>query len=214
MASIFLELEKLRSILMAKGYSGDQLETLINKAEQEINQRLREKLDAALENAVQSGIQKDSTDFINEVRPRPDAFMLETESGNTDFSEPPMPTLDRLLSRGAKPIKDGSGIYKVIPVGGQSTAKKSQIHSNIFDAQKAVMAERYENAAAQYNKIAPKSSAVKFRTATSKQNKQTQWVQPAKEKDFTDELAQLNMMLQEEHDSIILEVIRSYEDNF
>lgn len=214
MINIFLELEKLRIILLKRGYTGDQVNDIVKRAEQEISLKLQDAMNSALENAVQSGIQKDSPEFINELRPNPDAFILETESNSTDFSEPPMPTLDRLLARSAKPIKDGSGVYKIIPVGGDSSQRKPQIHTNIFDAQKASMAERYENATTQYNRIAPKGSAVRFRTATSKQNRATQWVQPAKEKDFTADLQQINSMLSDERDNIILNIIRSYEDGF
>jgi len=214
MANVFLELERLRATLLAKGYGEDQVDAIVQQAESEINLKLRERLDSALESAVQTGVQKESPEFINDLRPRPDAFTLDTESGITDFSEPPKPTLDRLLARSAKPIKDGSGVYKVIPVGGTSSGGKPPIHTSIFDAQKAVMTERYENATAQYNKIAPKSSSINFRTATSKQNRNTQWVQPAKEKDFTSELQSINEELNKDRQDIILDVIRSYEEGF
>jgi hypothetical protein len=140
--------------------------------------------------------------------------MLDTASGITDFTEPPFPMLDRLLAKGAKPMKDGSGVYKVIPVGKPSEKPKPPIYTNIFDAQKAISAERYEAAIAQYNKIAPKNSKVNFKTATSKQNRATQWVLPEKPKDFTEDLAEINNMLGREHDDIIMSIIRSYEEGF
>lgn len=214
MANVFLELERLRGVLIAKGYDGAQIEIILRQAEAEINLKLKERLDSALDTAVGLGVQKDSEEFINQLKPNSDAFILETESSITDFSEPPKPTLDRLLARSAKPIKDGSGVYKVIPVGGQLGAPKQQIHTNIFDAQKALMAQRHENAAAQYKDIAPKASKVNFRTATSKQNRNTQWVQPAREKDFTSELQNINTQLKDEKEDIIQEVIRSYEEGF
>ena len=214
MTNIFLELERLRASLIAKGYNSEVVESIVAKAEQEINNSIREKMDAALEIAIQSGVQKDSPEFINDLRPSHDAFQLETESSNTDFSDPPFPMLDRLLSRSAKPMKDGSGVYKVIPVGGNNGEKRPPIHTNIFDAQKAIMAERYENSLAEYNRIAPKDSAVKFRTATSKQNRSSQWVMPAKEKDFTEDLRQINDMLKNEYADVVAEIIKAYEDGF
>lgn len=214
MINIFLELERLRGILIAKGYDGSQIELILLQAENEINSKLRQRLDYALDTAVELGVQKDSPEFINDLRPNSDAFRMETESSVTDFSEPPKPTLDMLLARSAKPIKDGSGVYKVIPVGGKSGAQKPKIHTNIFDAQKAAMAERHENAAAQYKNIAPKASKINFRTATSKQNRNTQWVKPAKEKDFTSELQNINSQLSNDKEDIILEVIRSFEEGF
>lgn len=211
MINVFLEIERLKVSLRSRGIEERFIDAIAGKAETEITLALRERLDAAMNLAVQSGVQKESADFINELRPRPDAFMIDTQSGITDFSEPPMPMLDRLLARGAKPMKDGSGVYKVIPVGGNNT-KKPPLYTNIFDAQKAISAERYESALNQYNKIAPKGSKVNFRTATSKQNRQTQWVMPEKQKDFTEDLAEINNMLLADHDSVVLDIIRSYEE--
>ena len=214
MVNLFLEIERLKATLRSRGLDEAFVDQIAEKANLEITLALRERLDSAMEVAIQSGVQKDSADFINELRPRPDAFIIETESGSTDFSEPPLPMLDKLLAKGAKPMKDGSGVYKVIPVGGQSNNPKPPIHTNIFDAQKAISAERYENAVSQYNKVAPKKSKVNFRTATSKQNRQTQWVLPEKVKDFTEDLAEINNMLSEDYDNVILDIIRSYEEGF
>lgn len=213
MINIYLELERLKSSLLSRGLEMDIVNQIVSKAEIEISMALRERLDDAMDVAIQSGVQKQSADFINELRPREDAFILETESGITDFSDPPLPMLDKLLAKGAKPLKDGSGVYKIIPVGGNNT-KRPPIHTNIFDAQKAISAERYENAVNQYAKVAPKGSKVNFRTVTSKQNRNTQWVLPAKEKDFTEDLSQINNLLAESYDSVVLNIIRSYEDGF
>ena len=214
MINVFLEISRLKDVLRTKGLEEDFVETIASKAEVEISLALRNLMDSGIEMAVQSGVQKDSADFINALRPRPDAFVLDTDSGITDFSEPPMPMLDRLLSRGAKPMKDGSGVYKVIPVGGDNGQKKPPIANNIFDAQKAISAERYATALAQYNKVKPKGSKVEFRTATSKQNRATQWVLPEKQKDFTDDLKEINNLLAESHDDVIHRIIRSYEEGF
>lgn len=214
MINVFLEIEKLKATLRSRGLDEDTIVAIAGKAEADISSALNEKMSEAVELAVQSGVQKDSADFINELRPRHDAFILETESSITDFSEPPYPMLDKLLAHGAKPMKDGSGVYKVIPVGGPSNKPRKPIHTSIFDAQKAISAERYENAVSQYNKIAPKNSKVQFRTATSKQNRQTQWVQPEKQKDFTEDLQEINNLLRESHDDIVLNIIRDYEENF
>lgn len=212
MVNIFFEIEKLKTILRRRGMEDSFVENIAVKAETEISLALRERLDAAMEVAIQSGVQKDSAEFINELRPRPDAFILETASGLTDFSDPPLPMLDKLLAKGAKPMKDGSGVYKIIPVGGNSSPRKQPIHTNIFDTQKAIAAERYETALSQYNKVIPKNSKVNFRTATSKQNRQTQWVLPEKKKDFTEDLADINNMLAADYDELILGIIRSYEE--
>jgi hypothetical protein len=211
MINIDLELERLRVVLENKGIEQEHVNTIVRRAKIDIIASLQDVMDSAVDNAVQSGVQKDSADFINELRPSFGAFQLETASGNTDFSEPPMPMLDKLLSKGAKPMKDGSGVYKVIPVGKPSGRVKTPIASNIFDAQKAIAAERYQSAVAQYAKISPKGSQVMFRTATSKQSRETAWVQPEKPKDFTEDLQQLNSLLADDHDNIVLGIIQNYE---
>jgi hypothetical protein len=214
MINTFLEIERLKATLKSRGLSDETVELIAKKAEAQIAKELSAQIDSAMEVAIQSGVQKDSADFINELRPRPDAFILDTMSGITDFSDPPFPMLDRLLAHGAKPLSDGSGVYKVIPVGTPSNKPKKEIYANIFDAQKAISAERYATALSQYNKVIPKGSKVQFRTATSKQNRNTQWVLPAKEKDFTEELQEINNMLRNSHDDIILKVIREFEESF
>jgi hypothetical protein len=211
MFNVHLELEKLRHTLRAKGLDDDTVSKIVRKAETEINLALRDQMDNAMDLAVQSGVQKRSPEFINDLRPRPDAFELTTESSITDFSDPPYPMLDRLLASGAKPMADGSGVYKIIPVGGNNKPRPP-IYTNIFDAQKAIMAERHESAAKQYAKVAPRES--KFRTATSKQSRATAWVQPATQKDFTEDLSAINTLLSDAHDNIVNDIIRSYEEGF
>lgn len=211
MADVFLELQRLRASLRARDYDEETVQALVDKAEREIEMEMASKVQDAMDLMVQSGVQKQSANFINELRPRPGAFVLETESGNTDFSEPPKPMLDLLLS-GAKPMKDGSGVYKIIPVG--TPGKKPPVYANIWDAQKAIAAERYETSVSQYNKVKPVASKANFKTATSKQSRSTSWVIPAKEKDFTQDLSDVNTMLDDTARDIIERVIRSYEDEF
>ena len=214
MVNVFLELDRLKASLLSRGIELESANVIVQKANEEITLAIKDRLDGAMDLAIQSGVQKDSADFINALKPRPDAFELVTDSGITDFTEPPMPMLDKLLARGAKPMKDGSGVYKVIPVGKSNNQQKPAIHSNIFDAQKAISAERYETAVSQYNRVAPKGSKVSFRTATSKQNRASQWVMPEKPKDFTEDLAEINNMLGREYDDLVLGIIRSYEEGF
>ena len=114
MINVHFEIERLKSSLRARGLDEETVETLSRRAEMDILAALQDQMNSAMDLAIQSGVQKDSADFINELRPRPGAFMLETESGDTDFSDPPYPMLDKLLSKGAKPMKDGSGVYKII----------------------------------------------------------------------------------------------------
>ena len=122
--------------------------------------------------------------------------------------------LNRLLTN-AKPMKDGSGVYKVIPVGATGR-ERPKVSTNIYDAAKQINAERAENAKRQYAAISPTGSrgSVQFRTATSKQDPNQQWVRPAKTKDFTNEVTTLNKELQDTMDAKIRDIVRSYEEGF
>lgn len=214
MVNIHLELFYLKNYFLSKGLDDQSADALVSDAEADIGEALRERLDNALDKAVSLGIQKDSSEFINDLVKIDDQFLISTSSGSTDFSDPPFPMLDRLLSNNAKPMKDGSGVYKVIPVGAPSKNPKKNIHTNIFDAQKALMAERHQKSSQDYNSIAPKNSKTNFRTATSKQNRDTQWVLPAKEKDFNQELNDINAELSESRDDIVLGIIKNYMEKY
>lgn len=205
------ELERLRSSLRGRGLDENVISMLVDKAGREIDDVMAERMSAAMDAAIQAGVDKNSSDFINNLRPKPGAFQLETASGETDFTTPPFPMLPRLLA-GAKPIADGSGVYKVIPVG--KPGNKPPIAANIFDAQKAISAERMESAKRQYNKVAPNGSKQEYRTATSKQSEATQWVQPPKEADFTADMLDINKGLEQDLQDVVLDIIRDYEENF
>jgi hypothetical protein len=115
------------------------------------------------------------------------------------------------LLKNAKPIKDGSGVYKVIPVG--KPGNKPSFAKNIIDEQRRISAERIETAKARARAIAPAGSQI-FRTATSKQDPTANWVQPAKEKDFTGDVAAINQDLKNSLDDSIRDIISKYEDLF
>lgn len=209
------ELDRLRNTLISRGMSDAMVMSILLQAENKINEVLREQAEDAMSKAIEYGIDKRSGEFINElvIRPNDSMFTVETESGNTDFSDPPFPMLPRLLS-GAKPIKDGSGVYKVIPVG----SGEGRSFTTIMDAQKAIALQRNQEAAERYaqitSNVGKRSGQKQFRTATSKQNADTQWVLPATEKDFTSDLKQLNEQLRETSEDSILEIIREYEDKY
>lgn len=211
MANLLFEMDRLRMMLRAKGLEESSIKVIVEKAQMEIETAMEEKMSAAMDVAIEAGVTKRSADFINELRPMPGAFQLETASHNTDFSDPPYPMLDKLLTN-AKPMADGSGVYKVIPVG--QPGKKPPIATNIFDAQKQIAAERYETSVAQYNKIKPGASKANFKTATSKQSRATNWVRPATDKDFTSDISDINSSLDEQFKELVERIVSSYEDEF
>jgi hypothetical protein len=214
MPNVIFELEKLRVFLLNKGLDQRAVDAIVNKARNEIRDALTYHGEAAMQAAIEKGVEKRSSDFINELKLDEINMMLTTDSGNMDFTIPPYPNLQNLL-RNAKPIKDGSGVYKVIPVGGDR-GNRPAMSTNIYDAWKRINAERIENAKEQYARISPKSSAgkVKFRTATSKQSAATQWVMPAQGGDFTDDVRDINTDLSRTMDEVIRDIVRSYEEVF
>jgi hypothetical protein len=214
MANIFLELEKLRAILKNKGLDARAVETIVSKATREIYEAFEENGDSAMQLAIELGVEQRSPEFINELRLDSINLSVITDSGNTEFTDPPFPMLDKLLQN-AKPMKDGSGVYKIIPVGSSGT-ERPKVSTNIYDAAKQINAERAENARRQYQSVSPKGSkgAVQFRTATSKQDATRQWVIPAKTKDFTEDMKTINQELSETMESKIRDILRSYEEGF
>jgi hypothetical protein len=212
MANIYFELDSLKYILENRGIEPDAVTMILQKASADIDRAMASHTEAAMQLAIEDGVQKRSAEFINELKLNQISMQLTTDSGNMDFSEPPFPMLPRLL-QGAKPIKDGSGVYKVIPVG-ESSRNRPRVSSNIYDAWKQVNAERMEASRAQRERVTPKNSKAKFRTATSKQNANTQWVQPAKDKDFTDTVQSINKELSSSLEDIVRNIIRDYEENF
>lgn len=213
MPNILFELDKLRVTLENKGLDSTAIEGIIRNARNEIRDAFIYQGDAAMELAIEKGVEKRSDDFINELRLNAVNMELTTDSGNMDFSTPPYPNLPNLL-RGAKPIKDGSGVYKIIPIG--KPGNRPSISSNIYDAQKQIMAERYEAANIASKAVKPKGSkgGQAFRTATSKQNANSQWVMPAQNKDFSEDVKNLNTELDKTMDDIISGIIQSYTESF
>lgn len=213
MVNLNFELERLRATLRSRGIAENTIEQITNKARLEILSEFQTQAESAMELAVEAGVQKDSVDFINEIRPNAITMELMTDSGNLEFSEPPYPMLPWLL-KNAKPMKDGSGVYKVIPVGAPSKNPKPSMAGNIFDAQKAIMTARAEEAKRQYDRVKPKGSKATFRTASSKQSAETKWVKPAKEADFTEEVKGINNELSETMEQVIQRIIESYVEAF
>lgn len=207
--NLMFELEKLRQTLRSKGFDDGIIEGIVNKANSEIQAAMREHASAAMQLAIEEGVKQDSAQFINELYIDSNLMQLVTDSGNMAFPEPPRPMLPFLL-KNAKPLKDGSGVYKVIPVGQKGKPKLTS--TNIYDSWKQINAERVEAARDRYAAIAPKAS--QFRTATSKQDASSSWVQPAKSKDFSEEVRNINKQLEETLDQLIRDVVRSYEEGF
>ena len=213
MTNITFELERLRITLKNKGLSASAIETIVNKASREISEAFEVQGEAAMQHAIEAGVEQRSPEFINELVLNPSSMQLATESGNMEFTDPPYPMLSRLLQN-AKPMKDGSGVYKVIPVGEPGT-NRPKVSTNIYDAMKKLNAERAETARKQYTAITPSGSrGTQFRTATSKQDANTQWVKPARTKNFSNDMQSINKELASSMDEKVRDILQSYIEGF
>jgi hypothetical protein len=227
------EIERLKGTLRMRGFSNDDIENIARRATNEISEAVTEAIAWALDRATEAGVEADADKFVSELRAvyTGSSFSIMTDSGMTDFSEPPFPMMSRLL-KNPKVAKDGT-LYKVIPMGGKSmptdlmsaqrniAAARVQVTSNhtnpmnagmqfsgAFAAQQA--AERNSRITA--NKIQRGSKdGVKFRTVTSKQDPAKNWVRPGKDKDMTVTLHEINNDLKEVIESSVMGIIQSYE---
>lgn len=110
------EIHRLRQRLRMKNLSESVIDQICDEVSHEISSITSDLLADAMNEAVNAGGDAMSIDFIDEIRAvrSGSSFDIVTDSGKTDFSEPPFPMLPSLL-KNAKVAKDGS-LYKVIPL--------------------------------------------------------------------------------------------------
>ena len=126
------EIIQLRQRLRFKNLSEGIIDDICDEVSREISMITSDILADAMNEAVNAGGDIGSIDFIDEIRAvrTGSSFDIITDSGKTDFTEPPFPMLPSLL-KNAKVAKDGS-LYKVIPIrqkgnnAKKSTAKTSE----------------------------------------------------------------------------------------
>lgn len=242
------ELDRLRSTLTNKGIQEDQVNFLCDNASKDINIGITQAVADALEAATEAGLAVGAYDFVDQLRAGQtgDGFQVMTESGNTDFSYPPLQMMASLL-KNPKVAKDGT-LYKVIPMGGNAPStqqvfrNQSDAQANIASSKRQAMESWKDQKAApgtsdptsmplQFSGIAMAQKAqernqmikqqrrekvsrgTSFRTVTSKQNPQTQWVLPAKDMNMTDKLEAINSQLTAAIDDLVFNIVRYYEES-
>lgn len=121
-----MELDKLKRYLDSRNYSDSMINEVVGYARDEISDAMSEIVQLGLQEAIDAGSNIKSDDFVAELRAINigSSFIIATDSGQTDFSEPPYPQLPNLL-KNAKMAKDGS-LYKVIPIEQKAVASKSK----------------------------------------------------------------------------------------
>jgi hypothetical protein len=181
----------------------------------------------------------DFIDEIRAVRTG-SSFKIATDSGHTDFSEAPFPMLPSLL-KNAKVAKDGSlyKVIPIKQKTGNSNSNMSKTTEaamqNINNARNAAKVDRGETNMSHSSPDAMKgmstvaamqeisktrssnkrekdnSPAINFRVASSKQDANTQWVNPGRKMDLSSALNNINSNLQDSIDRAIDDVMRRYE---
>jgi len=233
------EIARLRQKLQIKSLSDDVIDSICDEAANEINMLTSDLLADAMLTAVELG--KDSDEFISEVKAirYSNFFSIGTESGRTDFSEPPFPMLPKLL-KNAKVAKDGS-LYKVIPIKNKTDNRvNNTIESAMINIENArqLAKNNSNNDAINSSNQSPdatkgmstitamqnmakmsknrkntntRQTATSFRTASSKQDASVKWVNPGKEADMSNIIRNINDNLHDSIDKVISDVITKYD---
>lgn len=138
-----IELYRLRDSFRFKGLTEDEIDELCDLASSEIEEGILNAVYTAYQEALQAGVDVSAEEFVKEAKPvyTGNSFRIETDSGRTDFSEPPFPMLPKLL-QSPKVAKDGS-LYKKIPVGKKGNRKKN-IEISVMDVLANINAQRHD----------------------------------------------------------------------
>ena len=121
------EIDMLRQRLLMKNLSNNIVDAICDDASRDISNATSDILADAMNDAVNVGGDIESEELIDELRAirSGPSFEIITDSGRTDFSEPPFPMLPKLL-KNAKVAKDGS-LYKVIPMKQKTTNRNTAV---------------------------------------------------------------------------------------
>lgn len=203
--------------LEAIGYNRGEAFSRSNDLKLEIESTIDDHMAESYAEAAEAGIEKNSEKFLRELRPKPGAFQLETESGNMDFSIPPFPMKDALL-RNAKVSSNGN-LYKVIPVGKKSEGlggikslidlQNSQALKNRSDLENRVKASMERKVGSKYT--AASDAKPQFKTVSSNQDS-SKWQHPGIERDFTPIMNDINRNLEETISRSVYELVQSHLD--
>jgi len=233
MLNVTDEINRLKLKLSMDRVPYDIISGVESEIRQEIAERTYEALDSAMQRAHEVGEEYKIDKFLGELTAVKvgDGFTITTDSGDTNFSTAPFPMLPKLL-KNAKVAKDGS-TYKVIPMVKKGTAglttektmgdlnrarqdmKSLRGHKRLDSSSRGdTFIDMYNKQRSTYKSHYQKkelSGKVDFRTASSKQDANTQWVHPGRNADMTDTLKTINDDLYDQVQDIIRDVIFKYE---
>jgi hypothetical protein len=215
--------------MLREGVSPDVVDQIIDNINVSIQNKISSVLESGVYSASQHAEEIRAKGFMSEisVRPNGDRFEITTDSGKHDYSRPPFPMLESLLARG-KVSKDGS-LYKVIPIGANNNKQTATIVKDIsagIAASKEIaskpksLTDAVANVAHSFGfgarpMITTSESKpaveVQFRTASSKQDRNTQWVRSGLEADMTPVLSEINATMAFEIENAVENAISEYQ---
>ena len=228
---------RLRARLSFMGLDPDDIDSRCSEAALVISNGIAELVYGALQEAESLGLEMGATDFVAElnVRSAGSNFEITTDSGRTDFSNPPWPMLPGLL-KNAKISKDGHR-YKRIPMGSTKSVPKDSMRA--AEQRQAVLEEAKTKindqivggaVAPDVNRAArdfasaykatrspshkdrkkePSGGNVKWVTASDAPGK-AQWIYPAKHQDTAGIIMEVNNKLQQSIQVLIDQVVGQY----
>lgn len=222
------KVDRLRAYLSINGVSNQKIETLIDSINYSAQQRIANIVENSIYSASQRAEELNAKGFISEIALRPSGIGLEitTDSGNQDYSKQPFPMLDSLLARG-RVAKDGS-LYRTIPIGssskptsttvkdidsGISAAKDSREKPRSLTEAVVGIAQSFGVGARPILKTAeakPQGN-ITFRTASSKQDRNTRWVRPGYDADMAPILSEINATMAADIQEAIDAAIREHQ---
>lgn len=229
-----IEINNLRFQLQNNDYASIDVENICDTAALEVNEIILDLVSQHVDDAITYAQEIGADQFLEEldIVDIGNTYLITTVSGTTDFSIPERQMLPHLLKNG-KTAEDGSR-YRVIPLkeGPKMTGDSFSTMQQQLDAtQKAraslasnvdgrspnvdSMLNNYRNAL-RGKSLTKTASApdvrpvTAFRTASSKQDPNTQWVIPERNKDMTAFLATLNHDLENSINSSIIDVVERY----
>jgi len=229
---------QLRTILRMRNKSEDRIDEVIHWAEQDLNMAILDIVTDSLQQVQQLAIEYGLDDFVEKVHIKPVGghFEVTVLDGQTDYSEPKVEMLPKLLQNG-KMAKDGS-MYRVIPmpiIRGYKTRTLSNVDA-ILDRASSIKQERLDRrrqmqtniknkqldayrmtrqlagsmpkATMTTSEIAPQGK--EFRTATSKQDQTQMWVKPERKIDVTYEIMNINTNMNSRINDATISIINRY----
>jgi hypothetical protein len=236
------EIERLRQSLRFKNLSESIIDSICDEAAAEINSITTDLLAGAMSEAVEAGQSVDFVEDVRSIR-NGSMFSITTNSGKTDYSEAPFPMLPKML-KNANVAKDGSLYKVIPVKNKTSAPGRTQIFSeqalrDIENARKQAKGDRTNqnrgssspdamkgmdtmsamqviSKSRQKQEKASNASVqhIEFRTASSKQDPNTQWMNPGKKEDMGPILRNINANLHDAIDNAIMDVIRNIEGEY